>query len=151
MSGVVSAQPPLHWRTATADDAALLARFNKQLIEDEAHRNSMSVAELEARMHGWLHGGYQAVVFAQYQAPVAYALYRVEHDGVYLRHLFVDRQHRKQGIGRHALHLLQTTIWPRGARITLDVLVTNQRAQAFYQALGFRPYATTLEYVPPLD
>ena len=143
----MSTLPSLQWRVATTDDAALLAHLNRQLIEDESHRNRMTVAELEARMHNWLHGEYHAVVFEQQHVPIAYALYSTEHNGIYLRQFFVDRQHRKQGIGRQALHLLQTTIWPHGARVTLEVLVRNQHAHTFWQAVGFRDYATTMELI----
>jgi ribosomal protein S18 acetylase RimI-like enzyme len=142
-------QPALQWRHATLADAALLAHLNRHLIEDEGHRNRMTVAELEARMRGWLGGEYHAIVFEQQHVSVAYALYRTEHDGLYLRQFFVDRQHRQQGIGRQAVHLLQTTIWPPSARVTLEVLVQNQRAQTFWQAVGFRDYATTMEYILP--
>ena len=40
----------MHLRRATLADAALLAELNRQLIRDEGHRNSMSLAELETRM-----------------------------------------------------------------------------------------------------
>lgn len=34
-----------------------------QLIQDEGHRNRMTVAELEQRMRGWIAGEYRAVIF----------------------------------------------------------------------------------------
>lgn len=62
-------------------------------------------------------GVYTAIIFAQRTVPVAYALFRTDGDVIYLRQFFVDRQHRAQGIGRQAMYLLQTTVWPPTARI----------------------------------
>lgn len=139
----------LRWRQATASDVALLAQFNKQLIEDEQHRNRMTVAELEARMRGWLAGEYDAIMFEQHDVPVAYALFRTEPDDIYLRQFFVARQHRRQGIGRTALHLLHTAIWTAPSRITVEVLAANRQAHAFWKSVGFADYAVTLERMLP--
>jgi ribosomal protein S18 acetylase RimI-like enzyme len=132
------------YRIATVNDAPLLARLNKDLIEDEGHANPMTVAELESRMRGWLAGEYHAVLFERDAAIVAYALYRPEGEGIYLRHLCVARDRRRQGIGREVLELLLTRIWPPGVRITVEALAHNQGALAFYRALGFVDYAVTL-------
>ncbi len=130
---------------ATPEDAPLLARLNKQLIEDEGHSNPMTVPELEIRMRGWLEGAYAAVLFQEQGAVVAYALYRPEGEGIYLRHLFVARERRRQGVGRRALELLLTRIWPANARITVEALAHNAPALAFYRALGFRDHTVMLE------
>ena len=54
-----------HYQATTAD-LPLLAKLNKQLIEDEGHRNPMTVAELETRMRNWLESGiYEAWLFKQ--------------------------------------------------------------------------------------
>jgi GNAT superfamily N-acetyltransferase len=135
----------LQYRSATAADVALLAGMNRQLIEDEGHRNRMTIPELAERMGQWLATEYTAVMFEQHAMPVAYALFRPEVASIYLRQFFVARQYRRQGIGRQAMQLLLTAVWPRGWRITLDVLVHNQRGRAFWHALGFQDYAITLE------
>jgi ribosomal protein S18 acetylase RimI-like enzyme len=135
----------LQYRMATAEDIALLARLNRQLIEDEGHRNRMTLPELAERLRQWLTTEYTAVIFEQGPLPVAYALFRPEADSIYLRQFLVERQYRRQGIGRQAMQLLLSDIWPAGQRITLDVLVHNRRGQAFWHALGFQDYAITLE------
>lgn len=134
----------MDYRHATLDDGPLLAQLNKQLIEDEGHSNPMGLPELEARMRGWLAGEYEAVLFAEKADVVAYALYRRKGDGVYLRHLFVTRARRRQGIGRRAMELLLTRIWPSGTRVTVEALAHNTAALAFYRAIGFSDYAITL-------
>jgi GNAT superfamily N-acetyltransferase len=133
------------FRDARLDDCALLAELNHQLIRDEGHRNPMTVPELEARMKGWLSGEYQAVIFAEGGEVVAYALYRVGADEIHLRQLFVVRQRRRQGLGRRAVELLRTEIWPKGKRMTVEVLVENAVGAAFWRSVGFRDYALTLE------
>ena len=77
------------FRQATTDDCALLAELNHQLIQDEGHRNRMTVPELEQRMKGWLSGEYRAVLFKEGNEVVAYALFREQPEEIYLRQLFV--------------------------------------------------------------
>jgi GNAT superfamily N-acetyltransferase len=145
MLGVAGSIIGLQYRTASATDVALLARMNRQLIEDEGHRNRMTLPELEERLRQWLAAAYTAVIFEQGATPVAYALFRPEAASIYLRHFFVARQYRRQGIGRQAMRLLLSEVWPAGWRITLEVLVHNQRGHAFWRTLGFQEYALTLE------
>ena len=54
----------MRYRLATLDDVGLLAKMNRQLVEDEKHRNRFkSDAWFEDRMRGFLAGGYKAVLF----------------------------------------------------------------------------------------
>lgn len=123
----------------------MLARLNRELIEDEGHRNPMTVRQLEARMRQWLECEYRVALFECEGRVVAYVLYRPQGGDIYIRHLYVVRDARRQGIATAALRLLAREVWSPQTRITLDVLVGNASAIAFYQALGFRPYALTLE------
>ncbi len=137
----------MEYRFATDNDLDLLAEWNHQLIRDEGHRNPMTVPELRERMRGWL-GEYNAVLFGPAAAPLAYALYREQADKIYLRQLFVRRDRRRQGIGRVAMDILRSQVWPRGKRLTVEVLTANTRAVAFWRAMGYRDYALTLEIMP---
>ena len=133
------------FRPATLDDCGFLAELNHQLIRDEKNRNPMTVPQLEQRMRGFLAGEYRAVIFEERGEVVAYALYREQPNEIYLRHLFVVRERRRQGIGRQAVELLRSQIWPKTKRLTVEVLVTNRRALAFWRAVGYVDYALTLE------
>ena len=135
----------LAYRYANSEDASLLAAMNQQLIEDEQNRNRLSLAEIERRMRGWLEGEYRAVIFQQDAEPVAYAVYRPDGSGVYLRQLFVARHCRRQGIGREALKIFRDEVLSHGLRVTIDVLAHNRRAHAFWTAVGFRDYAVIME------
>ena len=65
-------------RLATIDDIGLLAELNRQLIQDEGHRNPMSVHELGERMRNRVESDYQAIVFERDSEVLAYALIREE-------------------------------------------------------------------------
>jgi len=133
---------------ATADDCPLLAELNLQLIQDEGHRSRMRVAELERRMRDWLAGDYRAALFEERSEVVAYALFRELPDEVYLRQLFVVRHRRREGIGRRAVDTLRTEVWPKDKRLTVEVLVANERGVAFWRSVGYADYALTLEILP---
>jgi GNAT superfamily N-acetyltransferase len=119
-----------------------------QLIQDEGHRNAMTRQELLERMNAWLSGEYRAVLFMRDSDPVAYGLYREEEAGIYLRQLFVSRDHRRAGIGREAVNTLREHIWPRDKRLMVEVLTSNIAAVAFWRAVGFRDYSLALEIMP---
>jgi len=136
------------YRRATADDCPPLAELNHQLIRDEGHRNPMTVPELEKRMRDWLDGEYVAILFEQGGKVVAYALYREQPEEIYLRQLFVVHQRRREGLGKLAMHLLRSEIWPKTKRLTVEVLVANTAAVAFWHAVGYRDYSLKMDIVP---
>ena len=108
----------------------------------------MSIPELEQRMRGWLASEYAAVIFEKDGEVVAYALYREQPEEIYLRQLFVVRNRRWKGIGRKAVEILRTKIWPASKRLTVDVLVQNTAAIAFWRAVGYKDYCLALEISP---
>jgi ribosomal protein S18 acetylase RimI-like enzyme len=135
----------LEFRRATVDDAALLARMNQQLIRDEGHRNPMSLAELQARMAGWLAGEYEAFLFLQAGTAAGYVLFRREPQWIYVRQLFVVPEQRRRGIARSALAWLRANVWQNAPRLRMEVLVQNTAAIAFWHSAGFQDYALTME------
>ncbi len=138
----------MNFHFATSEDHTLLAELNHRLIRDEGHRNAMTVPELQQRMKNWLVSEYAAVIFEDDGKVVAYALYREEPDEIYLRQFFVLKSHRRRGIGKHAVELLRSRIWPATKRLTVDVLVKNEAAIAFWRAVGYKDYSLGLEILP---
>jgi ribosomal protein S18 acetylase RimI-like enzyme len=139
----------LKFRLAKMADVPLLAGMNRQLVEDERHRNRFKSDQwFEERMAGFLSGTYDAVLFELSGEVVAYALY-TNHPGhsdtIYLRQIFVDRAHRKHGIGRQAMQILEGEIWPKEKRLTVEALAHNRVALDFYRSVGFREYSIELE------
>lgn len=147
----------LSLRAATDADIELLARMNKQLIEDEGHRNPMAVPELAERMRGWLHAEWNADLFVQSEsqggaAIIGYALYQRRQDEffperpvIYLRQFLIAREHRGRGHGRSALVKLMETRFPSPCTVVVDALAANTRGLSFWQRAGFQPYLMTLK------
>jgi predicted acetyltransferase len=141
-------KPAMTFRRAALADCALLAKLNHQLIRDEGHRNKMTVPELEQRMKVWLVSEYAGVLFENGGEVVAYALYREQPEEIYLRQLFVVRNRRRQDIGRQAMEILRTQIWPQNKRLTVEALIHNTAAIAFWRAVGYQDYSLKLEILP---
>ena len=131
-------------RCATGADLDLLAAWNRLLNEDERAENLLDVEALRERMRGFLAGEYRAEIFEEAGVPVGYALFRPDENGVHLRQLFVERAQRRRGIGRGIVECLHAEIFPRGVRVTVEVLVHNERALAFWRAVGFADHAVAL-------
>lgn len=139
------------FQEATLADVALLAEMNRQLIEDEGSRNPMTLPQLEARLRGWLGGEMQLLLALVEGQVVGYVVYRVRADEyfpdqreIYVRQFFIQRDRRRQRLGQAVFAQLTDERFPRGARLTLDVLTDNMRGAAFWRKVGLRPAMTTL-------
>jgi len=107
----------------------------------------MDVGQLTERMAGWIAEEYKAVIFSDTD-PVGYALFKREPDSIYLRQLFIRRDKRRLGLGRHAFGVLRSQIWPSDVRLTVEVLCSNVGATAFWRSVGFKDYFLALEIDP---
>jgi GNAT superfamily N-acetyltransferase len=141
-------------RGAEDDDLPVLARMNRQLIEDERSRNPMSVDELATRMRGWLRGDWDVNIITEDGAPVGYAVHQIRpdeydpaHPVVYVRQFFIMRTQRGQGVGRRAFALLMAERFPPDCTVALDVLTANPAAARFWEASGFHPYCTRMQFI----
>ena len=131
-------------RAASTADLPLLGAWNQELIEDERADTALDLAQLEQRMRSWLADSYHAVIFETDDGPIGYALHRPDESGICLRQFYVARTCRRRGLGREAVRLLLREVFPRGARVSLEVLDRNEAALAFWRAMGFRTHAQTL-------
>ncbi len=142
----------MKYRFATLADIPILASMNLQLTEDENHRNRFKSEQwFKNRMEQFIGGDYKAVLFEKECKVVAYALYRdhPDHDDtIYLRQIFVERESRRQGIGREVMYILKTDIWPKEKRLTVEVLSHNDVARKFFQSVGYKEYCLELEIKP---
>lgn len=157
-------------RPASRVDLPHLAQMNQRLIQDEGSRNPMNVAQLEARLHGWLDSGAWTVDVIETEdgrgtteeeelrtTPhalriIGYAVYQQRADDydpsqpvVYVRQFYIERERRGQGLGRRAFAQLAEERFPPGATLVLEVLATNPRGRRFWESLGFHEYCTTLK------
>lgn len=131
-------------REAIQSDIQHLGKLNQQLIKDEGHSNPMDVISLTSRMANWLRlGDYRCFVITDPVIDIAgYALFKIIPSGYYLRQLFVCHAYRRQGLASQLLDYLFANVW-QGKEVRLDVLATNHRAIAFYQAYGLTLYCHT--------
>lgn len=142
-------------RPALPADLDALAVMNRHLVEDEGHRNPMSVPEFRDRFDRFLTvEGWTVEVIETEGAIAGFATWRREPDPsqesgyrVHLRQFFIARDRRGSGIGRAAVAHLQARV-PAGDRMYIDVLETNPGGRAFWAALGFVPYALRMELSP---
>lgn len=96
-------------------------------------------------MRGFIAGEYTAVIFQDEGKVVAHALYQEVPNEIYLRQLFVVRDRRREGVGRQVIGLLRSKIWPANKRLTVDVLIHNTVAIAFWRSVGYQDYSLALE------
>ena len=129
---------------ATLKDCDLLGTLNQQLIQDEGHRNPMTVNELAERMRAWFDSEYQGCIFLIESDVAGYTVFRSEPDFVYVRQFFVCPEFRRRGVGTNAFAWLAENVWG-GSRVRIDVLTDNARAIAFWTSLGFTNYCLTME------
>lgn len=132
-------------RAATNSDLQLLAEMNFQLIKDSGHHNPMNVKELKQRMSNWLQANYHVAIIEVNSTVVGYALWREELDFLYIRQFYICVDDRRNNIGKSAIESLKEHHW-QGKNLRLEVLITNQVARSFWQAVGFNEYCLTMEY-----
>ncbi len=145
--------PGLEIRDQAPDELDDVARMNKELLEDEQSRNSMSVAELRDRFVRFVRDdGWTVAVFTCDAEIAGFITYRYQPDdaapggrSVHLRQFFIARPHRRRGLGAAAIALFKRSRLNPGDRIILDVLDTNPGGRRFWQQVGFVPYATIME------
>ncbi len=131
-------------RPATLDDVSILIGFvqayyvyDKILFDEAASRAALTdLLTHEQLGRVWL-------VCADRQ-PIGYAVlafgYSLEYHGrdASLDELYLEESHRGQGIGTQVMHHLEAAARSLGIRaIHLEVERDNERAQRFYESLGF--------------
>jgi GNAT superfamily N-acetyltransferase len=104
----------------------------------------MDVPQLRERMAAWIVSDYKAVIFLSPEA-VGYALYAAGSDSIYLRQFFIRRDRRRMGLGRLSFEVLRREVWPKGQRLTVEVLCSNLAATSFWHSVGYRDHFVGME------
>ena len=128
----------------TINDVPMLARLNKQLIDDEKSNNSMSLSELENRMTEFLNTEYNAYYFIVDQQIVGYALIKMSIEPIYLRQFLINRKYREQHYGKQAFQMLMQHLGLK--RIDLEVLPWNEIGYSFWKSCGFKEMSIAMRY-----
>jgi len=131
-------------KDCTKNDIKLLAKMNKQLIEDEKANNLMDITQLEQRMNDFVNNGYKAFFFIIEEEIIGYALCDMTKDPIYLRQFFIKREERRKHYGKNAfiklLEKLETT------EIEIDVFKWNEAGIKFWKRIGFKEQWKRMKY-----
>jgi GNAT superfamily N-acetyltransferase len=141
---IITSDPRISLRFATADDAGLILDFIRQLAEYENLTHEMVTDEDQLRQSLFGERQVAEVVIASYDGePAGFALFfhnfstLLGKPGVYLEDLFVIPDLRGRGIGRILLSFLAKIAVDRGCgRLEWWVLDSNEPAIRFYERLG---------------
>ncbi len=129
---------------ASEEHCAELASFNKQLNDDGGCNNSMTIHELEKRMHEFLLSGYKAIIFEVDGTHVGYTLVELVKAPIFIRHYFIGKKYRRQGYGTAAFIKLVNFL--KVDKIDLSVLVSNDIGFKFWISCGLMPYEVFMHY-----
>ncbi|MFM0305228.1 GntR family transcriptional regulator [Paraburkholderia sediminicola] len=151
----VSLQGRLKLRAHQREDLPLLARMNRELADDEGHRNPMSVAQLEERFTRFIdQEGWSVDLFTLDDEVIGYATHRYEPNPaepcgrhIYLRHFYIVRHRRRGGTGHVAFDELVRERFRPGERIFLEAIENNPGGKIFWLRTGFTAYGTIMEHV----
>lgn len=128
----------------TKDDIVLLAKLNKELIEDEKSDNRMSIQELEERMLSFITGDYKALFFYENSEIIGYALVDITKSPLYLQQFFIRRDYRRIGYGKQAFSELLKELDVK--TIDIEVLSWNKRGISFWNSCGFQERSRYMRY-----
>jgi len=127
-------------RAATPEDAAGVAALEALCFGKDAWTPPMVVSELTGVDRG-------AVVAAEGDGLVGYAMTLASGDVVDLLRIAVHPERRRQGVARTLLEaVLERASRTRAERMLLEVRVGNDAARAFYAAAGFAEIARRRGY-----
>ncbi|MGH6893311.1 MAG: GNAT family N-acetyltransferase, partial [Dongiaceae bacterium] len=130
---------------AESADIPLLAELNFQLMEDEAHPYPLQMPALLERMSRWIEGEYHVLLIRRGDRIAGYAVWRLEEHGAYLRHFFICRDQRREGLGRQAMALLRREAFPTDRPLLIEAAIWNKAAIDFWHAIGFKDFGLSME------
>ena len=131
-------------KKCTEADLALLAKFNKYLIEDEKSDNKMNEEQLFQRMKEFMNTEYDAYFFVEKEEIVGYALVKNSSSPLYLRQFYIDREYRRKHYGEQAFHKLLQYL--EVTTIDIEVLSWNEMGNQFWEKLNFRERSRYMRY-----
>ena len=141
-------------RVATADDAALILRFIRELAIYEKAEASVQTDEagIRASLFGPAAKAHALICEADGVA-IGYAVYFYNYstwlgrNGIYLEDLYVSPEHRGSGAGKALLqHIARIAVAEGCGRFEWSVLDWNEPAIKFYEAAGAKPQSEWTVY-----
>ncbi len=141
-------------RAAQLSDLPQLAIMNSCLVDDQGSENPFSLEEYEVRFREWLDTDIWTVdVFLSDGQMIGYSVYQERKDYyypeeavIYIRQYYIERSHRRLGLGKAAFQILIDTRFPKDIQsIALDVVATNSEGQNFWRKIGFNEYFVAMK------
>ena len=141
-------------RAAQLSDLPQLSKMNSDLVDDQGSENPFSLKEYEDRFREWLDTNIWTVdVFLHDGQVIGYSVYQERTDyydpnetGIYIRQYYIERAHRRLGMGKAAFQILIDTRFPKDVQsIALDVMATNSAGQNFWRQMGFNEYFVSMK------
>ena len=141
-------------RAAQLSDLPQLSKMNSDLVDDQGSENPFSLTEYEDRFREWLDTNIWTVdVFLHDEQVIGYSVYQERADyydpneaGIYIRQYYIERSHRRLGLGKAAFQILIDTRFPKDVQsIALDVMATNSAGQNFWRQMGFNEYFVSMK------
>jgi GNAT superfamily N-acetyltransferase len=141
-------------RVATAEDAALILRFIRELAIYEKAESSVQTDEagIRASLFG-ADATARALICEAGGEAIGYAVYFYNYstwlgrNGIYLEDLYVSPQHRGSGAGKALLqHIARIAVADGCGRFEWSVLDWNEPAIRFYEAAGAKPQSEWTVY-----
>lgn len=141
-------------RVATAEDAALILRFIRELAIYEKAESSVQTDEagIRASLFG-ADAKAHALICEADGTAIGYAVYFYNYstwlgrNGIYLEDLYVSPESRGSGAGKALLqHIARVAVAENCGRFEWSVLDWNEPAIKFYEAAGAKPQSEWTVY-----
>jgi GNAT superfamily N-acetyltransferase len=141
-------------RVATADDAALILRFIRELAIYEKAESSVQTDEDGIRTSLFRPDAKAHALICEADGhPIGYAVYFYNYstwlgrNGIYLEDLYVSPDRRGSGAGKALLqHIARIAVAQNCGRFEWSVLDWNTPAITFYEAAGAKPQSEWTVY-----
>ena len=124
--------------TTQFDDLPELVEMNSQLVIDEQFDVILPQDKMIERMKDFIQGSvYDCYLMVHDSVVCGYCLVDKTRNPLYLRHLFVKKEHRRKGLGKQSIQMLLALY--KTASIDIEVMAWNANAIKFYESIGFTP------------
>jgi len=123
---------------AVIENCDKLVEMNNQLVIDEQFDVILPQDKMIERMKDFIQGSvYNCYLMVHDNVVCGYCLVDKTKTPLYLRHLFVKKEHRRKGFGKQSIQMLLALY--KTASIDIEVMAWNANAIKFYESIGFTP------------
>ena len=123
---------------AVIEDCDELVEMNNQLVIDEQFDVILPEDKMIERMKDFIQGSvYDCYLMIHDSVHCGYCLVDTTKTPLYLRHLFVKKEHRRKGFGKQAIQMLLQMY--KTNSLDIEVMAWNANALKFYESIGFTP------------